>query len=58
MYGRPTAARGGYVDEFRCIESAGRYPAPTFSGNELGGGVATIVTYGACSRLRWLRQPS
>ena len=47
MYGRPNRRpEGGYVDEFRCTESAGRYPALTFSGNELGGGVATIVTYG------------
>ena len=47
MYGRPNRRpEGGYVDAFRCVESDGPYPALTFSGNELGGGAATIATYG------------
>jgi pyruvate/2-oxoglutarate/acetoin dehydrogenase E1 component len=47
MYGRANRRPdGGYVDAFRCTESAGRYAALTFSGNDLGGGSATIVTYG------------
>ena len=47
MYGRANRRPdGGYVDAFRCTESAGRYAALTFSGNDFGGGSATIVTYG------------
>ncbi len=47
MYGRPNRRpEGGYVDEFRCVESDGRYPALTFSGNSFAGADATIVTYG------------
>jgi pyruvate/2-oxoglutarate/acetoin dehydrogenase E1 component len=47
MYGRPNRRPvDGYVDELRCIESPGPYPALTFSGNELGDAAATIATYG------------
>ncbi len=47
LYGRPNRRPvGGRVDEFSCIESGGRYPALTFSGNDFDGGEATIVTYG------------
>jgi pyruvate/2-oxoglutarate/acetoin dehydrogenase E1 component len=47
LYGRPNRRpEDGYVDEFRCIESDGRYPALTFSGNGFSGGEATLVTYG------------
>jgi pyruvate/2-oxoglutarate/acetoin dehydrogenase E1 component len=47
MYGRPNRRPvEGYVDELRCIESPGPYPALTFSGNEFGDAAATIVTYG------------
>ena len=47
MYGRPNRRPdGGYVDEFRCVESDDRYPALTFSGNSFAGADATIVTYG------------
>ena len=47
MYGR-THRRpvDGWVGELRCVESGGRYPALTFSGNDFGRGTATIVTYG------------
>jgi 2-oxoisovalerate dehydrogenase E1 component len=47
LYGRPNRRpEGGYVDEFRCVEGGGPYPALTFSGNGLSGGEATLVTYG------------
>jgi pyruvate/2-oxoglutarate/acetoin dehydrogenase E1 component len=47
MYGRPQRRPvNGYVDELRCVESEGRYPALTFSGNDFGPASATIVTYG------------
>ena len=47
MYGRPNRRpESGFVDEFRCVESDGRYPALTFSGNGFAGADATIVTYG------------
>jgi len=47
MYGRPhRRPENGYVDEFRCVEGDGRYPALTLSGNSFAGADATIVTYG------------
>jgi len=47
MYGRPNRRpESGFVDEFRCVESDGRYPALTFSGNSFAGADATVVTYG------------
>jgi pyruvate/2-oxoglutarate/acetoin dehydrogenase E1 component len=47
MYGRPNRRPlDGRVDELACIESAGRYPALTFSGNGFSGADATLVTYG------------
>jgi 2-oxoisovalerate dehydrogenase E1 component len=47
LYGRPNRRPDdGYVDEFRCLESDGRYPALTFTGNGFAGGEATLVTYG------------
>ncbi len=47
LYGRPNRRPvDGYVDEFRCVEGKGRYPALTFSGNGFSGAEATLVTYG------------
>ena len=47
MYGRMLRRPvDGYVDEFRCVESAGAYPSLALSGNDFGPGSATIVTYG------------
>jgi pyruvate/2-oxoglutarate/acetoin dehydrogenase E1 component len=47
MYGRPNRRPvDGYVDELRCLETEGPYPALTFSGNDFGEAAATIVTYG------------
>ena len=47
MYGRPNRRPvDGWVDELRCAEGEGRYPALTFSGNDFGEGAATIVAYG------------
>ncbi len=47
MYGRPNRRPvDGHVDEFRCVESGGGYPALTFSGNGFSRAEATIVTYG------------
>jgi 2-oxoisovalerate dehydrogenase E1 component len=47
MYGRPNRRPvDGFVDEFRCVESGGRYPALSFSGNGFARGEATLVTYG------------
>jgi pyruvate/2-oxoglutarate/acetoin dehydrogenase E1 component len=47
LYGRPNRRPvGGHVDEFRCVEGEGAYPALTFSGNGFRGGEATLVTYG------------
>jgi 2-oxoisovalerate dehydrogenase E1 component len=47
MYGRPHRRPvDGYVDELRCVESPGPYPALTFSGNDFESSAATIVTYG------------
>ena len=52
MYGRPQRRPvGGRVDEFRCVEGEGPWPALTFSGNDFSGGVATIVTYGGTLRI-------
>lgn len=47
LYGR-TLRRpvDGYVDEFRCLETPGRYPAVSLSGNDFGPAATTIVTYG------------
>jgi pyruvate/2-oxoglutarate/acetoin dehydrogenase E1 component len=47
MYGRMLRRPvDGYVDEFRCVESAGAYPSLALSGNDFAPGAATIVTYG------------
>jgi pyruvate/2-oxoglutarate/acetoin dehydrogenase E1 component len=47
MYGRPNRRPvDGYVGELECVESAGRYPALSFSGNGFRRATATIVTYG------------
>jgi pyruvate/2-oxoglutarate/acetoin dehydrogenase E1 component len=47
MYGRPNRRPvDGYVDELRCVESDGPYPALTFSGNDFAEASATIATYG------------
>ena len=47
LYGRPNRRPvDGQIDEFRCVEGGGRYPALTFSGNGFVGGEATLVTYG------------
>jgi pyruvate/2-oxoglutarate/acetoin dehydrogenase E1 component len=47
MYGRPNRRpEGGQVEELACVESDGRYPALTFSGNGFGRAEATLVTYG------------
>jgi pyruvate/2-oxoglutarate/acetoin dehydrogenase E1 component len=47
MYGRVHRPPvGGYVGELRCLETAGPYPALTFSGSDFSGGAATVVTYG------------
>jgi pyruvate/2-oxoglutarate/acetoin dehydrogenase E1 component len=47
MYGRlERRPVNGYVDEFRCFETEGPWPALTFSGNGLSGAEATLVTYG------------
>ncbi len=47
MYGRLTRRPDdGHVDELRCLETEGPYPALTFSGSDFAGGAATIVTYG------------
>ncbi len=47
MYGRLNRRPDdGHVDELRCLETEGPYPALTFSGSDFAGGTATIVTYG------------
>jgi pyruvate/2-oxoglutarate/acetoin dehydrogenase E1 component len=47
MYGRPNRRPvDGRVDELGCIESSGRYPALTFSGNAFSRADTTLVTYG------------
>jgi pyruvate/2-oxoglutarate/acetoin dehydrogenase E1 component len=47
MYGRPNRRPvGGYVDELRCRETAGPYPALAFSGNDFAEGAVTIAVYG------------
>jgi pyruvate/2-oxoglutarate/acetoin dehydrogenase E1 component len=47
MYGRPNRRPvDGWVDELRCLETEGPYPALTFSGSDFRHGAATIVTYG------------
>jgi pyruvate/2-oxoglutarate/acetoin dehydrogenase E1 component len=47
LYGRPNRRPvDGHVDEFRCVEGAGRYASLTFSGNGFTGAEATLVTYG------------
>jgi pyruvate/2-oxoglutarate/acetoin dehydrogenase E1 component len=47
LYGRPHRPPvDGYVDALRCVESEGRYPALTFSGNGFSDAAATLVTYG------------
>jgi 2-oxoisovalerate dehydrogenase E1 component len=47
LYGRPNRRPvDGHVDEFRCVEGKGRYPALIFSGNGFAGAEATLVTYG------------
>jgi 2-oxoisovalerate dehydrogenase E1 component len=47
LYGRPNRRPvDGWLDDFHCVESDGRYPALTFSGNGFGVAEATLVTYG------------
>ena len=47
MYGRPQRRpEGGHIDGFAVRETAGPYPALTFSGNAFAQADATIVTYG------------
>jgi 2-oxoisovalerate dehydrogenase E1 component len=47
MYGRPQRRPAdGWVEQFRCVEGEGRWPALTFSGNDFGRAEATLVTYG------------
>lgn len=47
MYGRPQRRpEHGWVEEFRCLEGEGPWPALTFSGNEFSRAEATLVTYG------------
>ncbi len=47
MYGRPQRRPvQGWVEEFRCLEGEGPWPALTFSGNEFDRAEATLVTYG------------
>jgi pyruvate dehydrogenase E1 component beta subunit len=47
MYGRPNRRPvDGYVEQLRCVETDGPYPALTFSGSDFAGGSATVVTYG------------
>jgi pyruvate/2-oxoglutarate/acetoin dehydrogenase E1 component len=47
MYGRmQRRPEGGRIDGLAVRESAGPYPALTFSGNDFAGAEATIVTYG------------
>jgi pyruvate/2-oxoglutarate/acetoin dehydrogenase E1 component len=47
MYGRPNRRPvDGYVEQLRCVETDGPYPALTFSGSDFTGGSATVVTYG------------
>ncbi len=47
LYGRPNRRPvDGHVDQFRCLEGGGRYPALSFSGNEFRAATATVCTYG------------
>jgi pyruvate/2-oxoglutarate/acetoin dehydrogenase E1 component len=47
MYGRQNRRPvDGYVDQLRCLETEGAYPALTFSGSDFAAGSTTIVTYG------------
>ena len=47
MYGRPQLAAGGRLRRRLPVRRVGRaYPALHVSGNELGGGAATIAAYG------------
>ncbi len=47
MYGRPNRRpEAGRYGDLACRETAGPYPALTFSGNDFGRGTATVVTYG------------
>jgi pyruvate/2-oxoglutarate/acetoin dehydrogenase E1 component len=47
LYGRPLRRPvDGYVDEFRCSEAPGSYPALSLSANDFGPAAATIATYG------------
>jgi pyruvate/2-oxoglutarate/acetoin dehydrogenase E1 component len=47
LYGRRLRRPSrGRLGEFRCLESAGPYPALSFSGNGFGPAEATLLTYG------------
>jgi pyruvate/2-oxoglutarate/acetoin dehydrogenase E1 component len=47
MYGRPNRRpEGGRIGDLAVRETAGPYPALTLSGNDFGGGEATVATYG------------
>ena len=47
MYGRPNRRPvDGHVDDLRCAETEGPYPALVFSGNDFTEAAATVVTYG------------
>jgi pyruvate/2-oxoglutarate/acetoin dehydrogenase E1 component len=47
MYGRPNRRpEGGWIEQMRCRETDGSYPALTLSGNDFDEASATIVTYG------------
>jgi pyruvate/2-oxoglutarate/acetoin dehydrogenase E1 component len=47
MYTRPNRRPlDGYVEDMRCLESDGAWPALSFSGNDFEGAAATIATYG------------
>ncbi len=47
LYGRAyRRPANGFLDALRCVETDGRYPALTFSGNDFSAASATLVTYG------------
>jgi pyruvate/2-oxoglutarate/acetoin dehydrogenase E1 component len=47
MYGRRyRRPEDGHVDQLRCLETEGPYPALTFSGSDFASDSTTIVTYG------------
>ncbi len=52
MYGRTLRRpEGGYIDELRCRETDGPYPAVALSGSEFSEDTVTVATYGGMTSL-------